>query len=347
MNWVKKNYDQFTLALLSLILLAVAVLLILRTTAFPERFTSALAHVNPNNTIPAVDTAVIDQAKKEFADPKAWTVAPMQGDGSKNGGLLFTAKRHVVGDDGELKPIAGVVVQHSRIPVEMPGQWFLDYGLSPIDPNIGTTDTDGDGFLNEDEYVFKTDPLKADSHPEYHNILFLTEWVRVPFRLKFQAYDGNPKTGNPEDFSFQINTLDLRQPSEFLKLGETVANTDFKLTKFEFKEALNEATGVMEDVSELSVVNQKTQESVVLIYDKVADSPNQFAKFGYILKKEGVSDGKTPFEFTVPKLGEFVLRPEVTKRYKLLDVNAGQAKIQTPDGKEYVVKKSNVAPANP
>ncbi len=346
MNWVKKNYDQFTLALLSLVLLAVAVLLILRTMTFPERFTSALAHINPNNTIPPVDTEVIDKAKTEFAEPKLWTVAPFQGDASKNGGLIFTSKRYVV-ENHELTPVAGVVVIHSRTGAEMPGQWFLDYGLSPIDPKIGVTDTDGDGFLNEDEWLFKTDPLKADSHPEYHNILFLNEWVRVPFRLKFQAYDGNGKTGKSENFSFQINTLDLRQPSEFLKIGDTVANTDFKLTKFDFKEVLNPSTGVTEDVSELTVVNQKTNESVILVYDKVADSPNQFGRFDYILKKEGISDGKTPFEFTVPKLGEFVLRPEVTKRYKLLDVSAEEAKILTPDGKEYVVKKINVAPANP
>ncbi len=340
MNWVKKNYDQFTLALLSVILLAVSVLVILRVTAFPERFASALANVNPNNTIPAVDTEVIDRAKKEFTEPNIWTVAPLQGDDARNGGLLFTADRFVVKDD-VLTKVGGVGVKHSRTGELIPGQWFLDFGLSPIDPKVGVTDTDGDGFHNEDEWLYKTDPTKVDSHPAYHQILFLDEWVRVPFRLKFQAYDGDPKTGNPEDFSFQINTLDLRQPTEFLKIGDTVANTDFKLTKFEFKEKMNPAIGVMEDVSELTVVNGKTGETVILVKDIVADSPNQFAKFKYILEKPDVTH-----EFTVAKLGEFVLRPEVTKRYKLLDVNADEAKILTPDGQEYVVKKFG-GPGNP
>lgn len=340
MNWVKTHYDQFTLAVLSLILLAVAVFLILRVTAFPERFSSALANVIPDDRIPAVDTEVIDQAKEKFANPGTWTAQPGAGPESKNAGLVFTADRYVESPPGSLKNVFNTFVVHSRTGEEMESQWFIEYGLPALDPSVGVIDTDGDGFNNEDEWRYKTDPLKKDDHPPYYAQLFLEEWVKVKFRLKFQAYDGIPGKDPIENVSFQINTLDLRQPSVFLKLGDTVPGTDFKLEKFEFKEVLNESTGVMEDVSELTLASEKNPEDkVVLIYNKEVNSPNQFAKFGYYLRAENVSpDGKTPQEFTVPKRGEFVLKPEVTKRYKLLDVNDTQAEIQTPDGEKVIVK---------
>ena len=168
-------------------------------------------------------------------------------------------------------------------------------------------------------------------------MLFLNRFIPVPFRLKFQTYDGDIK--QPEGMTFQINTLDLKQPSEFLKLGDTVAKPKFNLMKFEFKEAENKGTGSTEEVSELTVVNTETEETVVLIYNKIVDSPNQYAAFDYYLVAKDISDGIKPFQFTVQRLREFVLRPDVASRYKLLDVKAEEAVIQLPDGTKFTVFK--------
>jgi hypothetical protein len=119
-------------------------------------------------------------------------------------------------------------------------------------------------------------------------------------------------------------------------MGDSVGGTKFKIMKFEFKEKLNPGTGSTEDVSELSVHNTETDDDVVLVLDKVVDSPNQFGKFDYYLVGKGISDGITPLEFTVAKLKEFVLKPEIGLRYKLLDVNEHEAVIQLPDGKTSV-----------
>jgi hypothetical protein len=81
----------------------------------------------------------------------------------------------------------------------------------------------------------------------------------------------------------------------------------------------------------------ETQDPVVLILNRVVDSPNQFADFAYYLVAQGVSDGKKPFEFRVARLKDFVLRPETDKRYKLIDVKATEAVIQLPDGQKYTV----------
>ncbi len=95
--------------------------------------------------------------------------------------------------------------------------------------------------------------------------------AHAPFRLLFNAYDGDPKKDTPEKFTFQIGTTDLKQPSEFLKLGETIAKTKWKLAKFEFKMVHNPNAGEDEDVSELTLVNTETKQEVVLILGRVTD----------------------------------------------------------------------------
>ena len=95
--------------------------------------------------------------------------------------------------------------------------------------------------------------------------------AHVPFRFLFNAYDGDPKNDGPAKMEFQINTIDLRQPSEFLKLGERITNTKWKLAKFEFKSRTNAQTGEPEDFSELTLVNTETKQEVVLTLNRVTD----------------------------------------------------------------------------
>ena len=336
MDWIKKNYDRFTLAVFAAALVAVSVMMFLNTSGFAERFSAALASPPHNNTIPAVDTAVIDAAKQQLETPTVWK--ERDSDKDQNGGLLFTADRFIAGPQGPEKVKDRAIWVHSRTKQSIPPAWVLDHNLDPLDPAQAQRDADGDGFWNEDEWLYTTDPNKKESHPPYHALLFLKQWIKVKFRQKFQAYDGDLK--KPESMTFQINAVDLRQSSEFLSIGATVAKTKFVLKKFEFKEVLNPKTGDKEDRSELTVENTETGDIVVLVLDTEVDSPNQFAAFDYYLVAKDVSpDGKTPFSFTVAKLKEFVLRPNITDRYKLLDVNDSEAVIQLPDGKKYTVSK--------
>ena len=91
-------------------------------------------------------------------------------------------------------------------------------------------------------------------------------------RMLFKAYDGDPsQTDRYDKFSFQIDTIDLRQPSEFLKLGDMIPNTKFKLVKFTFKEAYNEKLKEKVDVSELEIVNTVTGKTATLTSNKVVD----------------------------------------------------------------------------
>lgn len=98
-------------------------------------------------------------------------------------------------------------------------------------------------------------------------------------RLIFKAYDGDPRqTDRYDKFSFQIDTIDIRQPSEFLRLGEMIPNTKFKLVKFVYKEGPDEKLGEKVDVSELVIVNTVTGQTVTLRYNKVVDASASGAK---------------------------------------------------------------------
>ena len=82
-------------------------------------------------------------------------------------------------------------------------------------------------------------------------------------RIKFQAYDGDPRT--PEKMEFQINVLSGR--AEFVKIGDVIAGTKLKLEKFQFKE-VKSTTGEPQDVSELTVRDTATGKAVVLALNK-------------------------------------------------------------------------------
>jgi hypothetical protein len=153
------------------------------------------------------------------------------------------------------------------------------------------------------------------------------QWIRVRFRLLFQAYDGDET--KPAEMTFQINAVDRGRKTEFLKLGQKVANSPYKLEKFEKKVKVNPSTGSEEDVSELTVLNTETNDTVVLVKARETDSPDSYALFDYQF---------TGKDIQVKKLQEFVLLPDKETRYKLVDIKEGQAVIQLPnDGGTYIV----------
>lgn len=341
MDWIKKNYDRFILALFAIALIAVSAMLFLSAQGFGEKFSDVMSASSHSNKIPEVDTVKIAAAKSSLDKPVTWSTNP-----KIHGGRLFTSELYYVKDGKLEKPGGpGSLYNHSRTGDPIPNVFFMEYSLPLLDPTVPFGDPDGDGFNNEDEWLNggkgvvkegvqseSTDPTSKDSHPAYISLLTYSQYIPVQFRLRFNSWDGDPK--NPDAMTFQINTLDLRQPTEFLKIGEGVKGTTFKLKKFEFKETENKSTGVTEDVSELTIVNTETEEEVVLVLRRIVDSPNRRGSFSYRWnKKKGEPDQVIP----VQKLREFVLLPQTDKRYKLLDVNQENAVIQTPDGQKITI----------
>jgi hypothetical protein len=147
--------------------------------------------------------------------------------------------------------------------------------------------------------------------------------------------DGDPVKDKPENLKFQINTLSLRQPTAFLALGEMVPNTKFKIEKFEYKMTKTPSDTDV-DVSELTLLNTETGAPIVLVMNKITDSPDTYAHFQFYWfdPKDPKADPKKPKDISVPKLGSFPLPPEPTVQYKLLDIDDTKAVIQLPSGEK-------------
>jgi hypothetical protein len=329
MDWIKKRYDQFILAVVAILLLVFAVLVFLKTGSFQERFAEAAATVPPSTKLPELQLEPVEQAKSNLTNPPKWDVPRDFETGTK--GSLFVSQFYIVGPTGiPSKPDKEALRSDSLTKKPIPNRWFMDRGISFLEGDAATRDADKDGFANEDEWREDTDPNKPESHPPYYTKLFFKQIIRVPFRLIFSATNGDMK--KPETLEFQINTVDLRQPSEFLKIGDMVPNTKFKLVKFEFKEKLNPTTESMEDVSELTLTNIETNEPIILVINKVTNSPDVYALFDYQWPG-GAGD------IRVKKLQDFALKPEADRShlYKVIDVTDTQAVIQLPNGQKYTV----------
>lgn len=305
MDWIKKNYDRFVLLLLAVALLGSSAGLIYTIKSYPDRFAPIQAQVVPGAKVTSLETEALERAKASLLKPAAWT---------PGGGSLFVSKKFVArheasGTDLLINPFTpGSEPLHPPIPNE----WFLKNQLEDriLDGDVLEQDPDKDGFSNLDEFVAKTDPQDAASHPSYLTKLRLKKFIRVPFRLKFEAEDGE---GN-----FQINTVDVRQPTQFVKMDEVIARTKYKVIKFEKKSEPNPKTGVEKDISELTVEHIETGIKVALIIGREVNSPDQFAQFSFLWDHT---------EFTVKKEQTFSLKPEREIQYKLVDIHDNEAVI--------------------
>jgi len=313
MDWLKKNFDRVMLAVIALLVIAFAALIIVNAMSFGELFLEKNSRKPADNTLPQPDTEFIRNEITSVAQPAEWVP-------TENSGSLFVSDPYIVKENKLHNPMAGDEMLHPPVP----NSWINQYDLEYWRGDLLEEDPDNDKFTNLEEFRGKTDPTSPTSMPPFATKLRLAEFVQTPFRLKFS---GSPDDGE----SFSINTLDLRQPTQFLKLGEMVNGTPYKLISYEPK--TKDKNGLQVDVSELTVENQETGEKIVLIYDTVVNSPNEFADFKYLW------DGST---FRVKKNDSFSLEPEKSVTYKLIDINNSRALIKRSDsGQEFEVPAEN------
>jgi hypothetical protein len=325
MNWIKRNYDQAILAFVALVLLGVAGWIIYCAVEFPSMFSGIEAQVYHNSNVPPVDLSAISNTVTAIDKPATWDLTDTEGS-------MFVSTPYLVKDGTLYNPITSTVPL--RPPV--PNRWIIENKLDILDPNVLNEDPSGDGFTNLDKWMGTKgdgsdayDPNQKDSHPPYWTKLRLKQYIKQPFRLLFQGYDGTPDKMAAMDF--EINPMDVAGGgTQFLHMGDIIAGTKFKLTNFESKSVLDPSTDSHTDVSELTVQNTETGDNVVLVLNQVANSPDSYADFVYQWNNT---------EFQVKKGKEFALPPETTKIYILIDITDDNAVIQTPTGQKETIQK--------
>ena len=306
MDWIKKNYDRFALMVLALVLLVSSIYLIVTANGFSDRFAPVLTDPPHGKKVTTLETEALERAEASLANPAAW--APHKGS-------IFVSRKYVAKRGNGASPDALVDPFDANSPAlhpPIPNEWFLQNGMADniLDADVLAQDPDKDGFTNLEEFKGKTDPQNPDNHPGYLTKLFLKRFVKVSFRLKFEAYDG--------DGSFQINTVDVKQPSLFVKINDMIAGTKFKVIKFEKKSQFNPRTQVETDVSVLTVENTESGTQVGLVVKTEVNVPDHYAQFAFVWDHS---------EFKVKKDGTFSLKPEPDTQYKLIDIRDSEAVI--------------------
>jgi hypothetical protein len=204
----------------------------------------------------------------------------------------------------------------------------LKHELEYTDADIGQRDPDADKFSNMEEFSAGTNPRDASSMPPLWTKLRVKSFEKIPFRLKFM---GAPslRPGEPfdENTEFSINTLDYSSPTQFLKVGQRIAGSELQITKAEAKSATNQV-GATVDISELTLKDASTGDTIILVNEKEVDSPYSYALLQNTINGE---------EIRVEKGKMFTLGPDAIS-YKLIDVGSEGAVISPSESAKELLK---------
>lgn len=300
MDWIRAHYERVSLLAAAAILLLCAIFIWRSAAQFGDSFAARQVSPRPKPAAPPPKALELEAASKKVEQPPQWTFSGRSG--------LFVPEKHFLDANG-----MPATLQNTQVHPPVPNEWFEQFNLPIADADVLDQDPDGDGFTNLDEWQGKTNPTNKDSHPDYYTKLKLKTFTEEPFRLMLSSWDGD---------TFGINAIDLKEPTQFLKVGDTIKGTRFKIMKFTEKHQANPTTGGDVDVSELLLEHEETHAELVLVREKVAVSPESVATFVYSWPA-----GAPLQQFQVRKDQEFSLKPQEQIKYKLMDVQPGKAVI--------------------
>lgn len=296
MDWIRANYDRVVVFAGASFLLLCAVFIWRSAATFDANFASLQPAGPPKSALPPPKAVEMDSAAEKLRQPPQWTFSGRSG--------LFVPEKHFIGPNG-----LPATLQTTEVHPPVPNEWLAQFALPIAEADVLAQDPDGDGFPNLEEWQGRTNPTDKNSHPPFIARLKMKSFTREPFRLVFASWTSD---------TFGINSSDLREPTQFLKIGEVIRGTKFKLVEFTEKYEPNQY-GTDVDVSELTIENLDTGERFNLVKEKIMISPESVANFIYTWGERR--------EFAVKKDQEFSLPPETEIRYKLIDVQSDKAVI--------------------
>jgi hypothetical protein len=302
MTWLRTNYDRAAVFAAALFLFASSMFIIRNAWQFGDNLALQTASP-PRPAAPPPKALETQQAMEKLKQPAQWTFSSRSG--------LFVPEKHFIGANGH-----PATLETTEVHPPVPNEWLEQFALPIADADVLTQDPDRDGFTNLEEWQNHANPTDKSSHPPFVAKLKMKSFAQEPFKLVFASW---------VDDTFAVNTNDLKEPTQFLKIGDSIRGTKFKIVDFTEKHETNKY-GTRIDVSELTLENRETYERLFLVKEKVMISPESVANFVYEWGERK--------EFAVKKNQEFSLKPEEQIKYKLIDVLPHRAIIvdtQKPD----------------
>jgi hypothetical protein len=294
MNWIRANYDRAALIAAALFLFLSAVFIYLRAANFRKSIAEMQLEPSLQKQSSKAKAPEVEQAKQKLVGPAQWTFSGRSG--------LFVPEQHFISANGQ-----PTTLQNTQLHPPVPNEWLEEFGLPITEGDVLEQDPDGDGFSNLDEWEAHTNPIDKNSHADYITKLKMISLAQEPFRFIFSSWVGD---------TYAINTIDHRQPTQFLRIGETIRGTLFKLVKFKEKNEKSKF-GTDVDVSELTLENAENKDELTLTKGKTTTSPESVANFLYTWGGDQ--------RFSAKKGQEFSLKPQTEIKYKLIDVQPNKA----------------------
>src|SRR6266704_236766 len=232
MNWIRAISDRDALIAAALFLFLSAVFIFLRAANFRKSIAGMQMQSSLQKQSAQEKAPEVEQEKQELAGPAQWTFSGRSG--------LFVPEQHFIDASGQ-----PTTLENTQLHPPVPNEWLEEFGLPITEGDVLEQDPDTDGFSNLDEWQAHTNPIDKNSHADYITKLKMISLAQEPFRFVFSSWVGD---------TYAINTIDRRQPTQFLRIGETIRGTLFKLVKFKEKNEKSKY-GTDVDVSELTLEN--------------------------------------------------------------------------------------------
>ena len=185
--------------------------------------------------------------------------------------------------------------------------WCKRYKLDPTDPGMLEADSDRDGFSNREEYIAGTNPLDPNSVPGMIEGVVMKEMkeVRVPVLVR-EVKGGKAR----------VERLDTPGMEEW-EQGTVVKGLPYRVSALKH-EVKADKHGVFSDVSQVTLENTDTKESVTLIRDLPARSSETHA----ILVGPGGAEQKIHVDEIIEIPGQ------KDKKFKVLELRPEQVVIE-------------------
>ena len=288
MSWLRAKYDRLGAFVAGCFLFVSALVITKNTWQFANKLTLQTPPA-PGPAAPPARTLEVDRAMERLKQPAQWTFSSRSG--------LFVPEKHFIASNG-----LPATLQTTEVHPPVPNEWLERFNLPIADGSVLHQDPDADGFNNLEEWQSHTNPTDKTSHPPFVAKLRMKSSTQEPFHLVFASWVGD---------TFALNTNDLKEPTQFLKVGDSIRGTKFRILKFAEKYEANQY-GTRIDVSELTLENSETRQQFALVKEKIMVSPESVANFVYEWGERK--------EFAVKKDHEFSLKPIEQIKYKLVDV---------------------------
>ncbi len=217
-SWLQQNYDKLALVISLVLLLASAMLLVLRIGAQRKSFDQRMGREIGMAGRPAqpLDVTTVTQLLARLAAPfqaqpegRRFLVGELRVASIPDGAPIpFAATR----DPFSGKEQPSVDYEPDSDGDGIPDKVEIMWGLNPFDPTDAHGDLDGDGYTNLEEYLAGTDPLDPASFPPPAAKLRLVRTVTDPFRFIYVGISGE---------RYQLNTR-TGDRTYFVSLGDEV-----------------------------------------------------------------------------------------------------------------------------